>query len=353
MDLEINGNSGAATNGVHAEGGIDQVTLLRLNIHHVHFGVQLSPFILDYYGGQHRLWDQFAVVDSTIRTIIGGGGGYNLYVGAQRFALMGNVLTDSTGAEHILRTPNIVKAVISHNEMSNPAPAKHTVKLQAAVFDVSPTGFTEQIVMSDNKFTGGAGVDWTVTVGPENAQSNEKVRDLVVERNWFAPHPGQGVALMLWAQDVTVRNNIFNLTGTGGGTGMAVERRGVEPPPANVHAYNNTFYSNSTGGFRPIQFAEGSGMVAKNNLGYAPLSTSRSMVSGSAIIENNTSDAGILLSPGFLSLTPLAPLEFVLGAGSPAGNAGTAVPVFSDFFRLERPQGGAIDLGATRRALGF
>jgi hypothetical protein len=346
MDLEINGNSGTQTNGVQAEGGIDQVTLLRLNIHHVHFGVQLSPFILDYYGGQHRLWDQFAVVDSTIRTILGGGGGYNLYVGGQRFALMGNVLTDSTGSEHILRTPNIVKGVISHNDMSNPAPAKHTVKLQAAVFDVSPTGFTEQIVMSDNKFTGGAGVDWTVTVGPENAQSNEKVRDLIVERNWFAPHSSQRVALMLWAQDVTVRNNLFNLSGAVERNGVVVERRGVEPPPANVHAYNNTFYSGSVGGFSPIHFVTGAGMAAKNNLGYAPLSTSRSMVSGSATIENNTSNAGILLSPGFLSLTPVAPVEFVLGAGSPATDAGTAVPVFSDFFRHERRQGGAIDLGA-------
>jgi hypothetical protein len=219
------------------------------------------------------------------------------------------------------------------------------VKLQAHVFDVSPTGFSEEIVMSDNKFTGGPGADWTVTVGPENAQSNEKVKELVVERNWFAPHSGQGVALMLWAQDVTVRNNIFNLTGTGG-TGMTVERRGVEPAPANVHAYNNTFYSNSSGGFRPIQFAEGGGMIAKNNLGYAPLSSSRDMISGSAIIQSNTTDAGILVSPGFLDATPVAPVEFVLGAGSPAGNAGTAVPVFSDFFRLGRPQG-AIDLGAT------
>jgi hypothetical protein len=346
MDLEINGNSGSQTNGVQAEGGIDQVTLLRLNIHHVHFGVQLSPFILDYYGGQHRLWDQFAVVDSTIRTIVGGGGGYGLYVGAQRFTLMGNVLSDSSASEHILRTPNIVKAVISHNDMSLPAPAKHVVKLQAHVFDVSPTGFSEEIVMSDNKFTGGAGADWTVTLGPENAQSNEKVRQVIVERNWFAPHAGQGVALMLWTQEVTVRNNIFNLTGTGG-TGITVERRGVEPPPANVHVYNNTFYSGSSGGFRPIQFAEGGGMMAKNNLGYAPLSSSRDMISGSATAQNNTTDAGILVSPGFLDATPLAPVEFVLGAGSPAGNAGTAVPVFSDFFRLERPQGSASDLGAT------
>ena len=326
-DLEINGNSNAAAIGVHAEGGIDQVTLLRLNIHHVHFGVQLSPFILDYYGGQHRLWDQFAVVDSTIRTIVGGGGGYGLYVGAQRFTLMGNVLSDSSASEHILRTPNIVKAVISHNDMSNPAPAKHVVKLQAHVFNVSPTGFSEQIVMSDNKFTGGAGADWTVTVGPENAQKDEKVKELIVERNWFAPHSGQGVALMLWARDVTVRNNLFNLTGTGG-TGMLVEQRGIEPPPENVHAYNNTFVSNSLGGFRAIQFAEGSGMVAKNNLGYAPLSTSRSMVSGSAIIENNTSNAGILLSPGFLGLTPVVPLDFVLGAlqpGCQCGDGGAGV----------------------------
>jgi PKD repeat protein len=347
MDLEINGNGGSQTNGVQAEGGIDQVTLLRLNIHDVHFGVQMSPFILDFYGGQHRLWDQLAVVDSTIRTIIGGGGGYNLYVGAQRFALMGNLLGDSTGAEHILRTPNIVKAVISHNDMSNPAPAKHTVKLQAHVFDVSPTGFSEALVMSDNKFSGGAGVDWTVTVGPENAQSDEKVRDLVIERNWFAPHASQRIALILWAQDVTVRNNLFNLTGTLEQNGVVVERRGVEPPPANVHVYHNTFHSNSPGGFRPIGFVVGAGMEAKNNLGYAPLSTSREMISGAAIVENNTTDAGILVPPLFLAGTPVAPVDFVLGAGSPARNAGTALPVFSDFFRLERPQGSARDLGAT------
>ncbi|HWM43576.1 MAG TPA: hypothetical protein VNP36_14165, partial [Burkholderiales bacterium] len=347
MDLEINGNSGAATTGIHAEGGIDQVTLLRLNIHHVHNGVLLSPFILDHYGGQHRLWDQIAVVNSTIRNIIGGSGGYCLYLGAQRFALMGNVLTDATGAEHILRTPQVVKAVISHNDMSNPAAAKHVVKLQAAVFNVSPTGFTEQVVLSDNKFTAGAGADWNVTLGPQDEFEDEKVRDVIVERNWFAPHPGQRVALMVWAQDITVRNNLFNLTGAAERRGMLVERRGVEPAPANVHVYNNTFYSNSAGAFFPIQFAEGGGMVAKNNLGYAPLSTSRDMISGSAFIESNTTDAGILLSPGFLVLTPVAPVDFVLGALSSAINAGAAVPVFSDFSRHDRPQGGARDLGAT------
>jgi hypothetical protein len=127
---------------------------------------------------------------------------------------------------------------------------------------------------------------------------------------------------------------------------MIVEQRGIEPLPVNVHVYNNTFYSNSLGSFRPIQFVEGAGgMVAKNNLGYAPLSTSRDMVSGTATIQSNTTDAGILVSPGFLGATLVVPADFVLGAASSAINAGTAVPVFSDFFRRDRPQG-AIDLGA-------
>jgi hypothetical protein len=346
IDLEINGNSGAATQGIHAEGGIDQVTLLRLNIHHMHEGVLLAPDFLDLYGPQHRLWDQWALVDSTVRNAIGGGGGYILYFTGQRCALMGNVFSDSTLAEHVLRTPYVFKGVISHNDMNKPASGKHTVKLQQAVFNAAPTGFTEQVVLSDNKFSGGP-VGWTVTLGPMDSTSDQRVRDVIVERNWFAPDPGQDTALMVWAQDITVRNNLFNLTGAVGQNGMNVDRRGIEPPPANVQVYNNTFYSNSVGGFFPIRFVQGAGMVAKNNLGYAPLSIGPAMISGSAIIQNNTTNAGILLSPGFLGLTPLVPVEFVLGAASPASNAGTAVPVFSDFFRHDRPQGGAIDVGAT------
>jgi hypothetical protein len=261
---------------------------------------------------------------------------------------MGNVLSDSSAAEHVLRTPYIFKGVFSHNDMSKPAATKHVVKMQAASwFGAAPTVYTEQVVLSDNKFTSGDGGSWTVTFGPMNAESDERVKQVIVERNWFAPHPAQSQALTLWAQDVTVRNNVFNLTGTEGRTGMVVERRGIEPPPANVHVYNNTFYSNSSGSFSPIRFTVGLGMVAKNNLGYAPLSTSRAMISGSAITESNTTNAGILLSPGFLGLVPVAPVEFVLGVLSPASNAGAAVPVFSDFFRHDRPQGGAIDLGAT------
>jgi PKD repeat protein len=348
MDLEINGNSGAETNGINALAGIDQVTLLRMNIHHVHKGAQLAPNYLDSAGPSHRLWDQWAVVDSTVRNAIGGGGGYVLYYAGQRTAVMGNVLSDSSLAEHILRMPYIYKGVFSHNAMSKAAAAKHVVKMQAASwFGAAPTVYTEQVLFSDNKFTSGDAGGWTVALGPMDNQTDERVKQVILERNWFAPGPGQNVALTVFAQDVTVRNNIFNLTGAASGDGVIVEQRGIEPLPMNVHVYNNTFYRGSTGNFNPIQFFEGAGgMVAKNNLGYAPLSTSRDMVSGVAIIQNNTTDAGILVSPGFVSPTPVVPADFVLGAGSSAINAGTAVPVFSDFFRQDRLQGGAIDLGA-------
>jgi hypothetical protein len=245
--------------------------------------------------------------------------------------------------------PYVYKAVISHNDLSNPLPTKHVVKLHALLYGVSPTGYSEQVVLSDNKFTGGNGVDWPVAIGPQNAQLDERVRNVIVERNWFAPDPSQDVALILWAQDVTVRNNLFNLTGTAGQHGTVIERRGIEPAPANVHVYNNSFYSNSTGNFVPIQFNLGTGMVAKNNLGYAPLSTSRDMVAGTATIANNTPDAGILVSPGFLGLTPVLPADFALGALSSAINAGTTVPVFSDILRSNRPLNGAFDLGAYER----
>jgi len=120
-------------------------------------------------------------------------------------------------------------------------------------------------------------------------------------------------------------------------------------PPANVHVYNNTFYRISTGNFLPITFVLGAGMEAKNNLGYALLSTSRTMITGTAIIANNTTNAGILVSPGLLSLTPVVPADFALGAASSAIRAGVAVPAFSDILRRQRPMGGAVDRGAFER----
>ena len=66
--------------------------------------------------------------------------------------------------------------------------------------------------------------------------------------------------------------------------------------------------------------------------------------SASAVVSNNSSNAQLKTNPNFASGTPSAPADFVIQSGSYARNAGTAVPVLSDFFRASRPQG-TIDLG--------
>jgi len=349
MDLEIDGNSGRRTNGIRFSGGINNVLLLRLDIHHIHTGLIAAPSLLDYYNTHnnpgHSLWNGISIVDSNINTMIGGTGGNGLFIGAQRYAIMGTVMTDSTGAEHIHRTPYLYKAVIAHNDLSRPAPTKGVIKMHAARFAAAPSAQSEWIVVTGNKFTSGTGAPWTVNMGPQDGQSNELTRDVIVENNWFAPHASQQVPLLIFGQSVTVRNNIFNLTGAADQRGVVVDHWGIEPIASDVHVYNNTFYSGSSGRFRPVVFRMGQGHVARNNLGYAPNSTSRTMVSGSATIAGNTSNANILVSPKFAGATPTVPANFSLTAGSYAIGRGTAVPVRSDFFGKPRSTR-VFDLGA-------
>ena len=86
-DLELDGLSGASSVGVGAEGGINQVTLLRLNIHDIHVGIIFSSSTLDFWNSDgnlghsgHKMWDQLTVFDSTISRAIGGGAGYGTFL---------------------------------------------------------------------------------------------------------------------------------------------------------------------------------------------------------------------------------------------------------------------------------
>jgi len=66
--------------------------------------------------------------------------------------------------------------------------------------------------------------------------------------------------------------------------------------------------------------------------------------------SNNSSTAQVgATSPSFVSGTPSVPANFALNAGSYAINFGASVPVFSDYFRNSRPQGGGFDLGAAEQ----
>lgn len=220
------------------------------------------------------------------------------------------------------------------------------------------SGYTEQVVISDNKFIG-ASSPYLVVMGPQNAQKEERVRDVIVERNWF--QAGNNLtqrAVVIHSYETTVRNNICDMTS--GAPWVAcfeptlyVGTNSPARPPDNIWIYNNTAYRGNSGSeFSVVKIdTTSTNVTVQNNLAYAPFSTSTMMVKGtgggSLVQSNNSTDTQIKSTfPGWVSAAPAVPADFGLTAGSYANNTGTSVPVWSDFFRTSRPQNGVIDIGA-------
>ena len=364
MDLELDGMSKSASAGTGAPGGINQVTLLRLNIHDAGTGIAFSNYILDWWNSNgspgHTVFDQVAIVDSTISRAIGGNGNVGVLLTGKRLSMMGSVVDDSTFAEHVIRIFYLNKGVLSNNTLSKAPSTKHVIKLHGPTWiggstptGVLSSGYTEQVVLSDNKFVG-ASNPWTVAVGPQDSGSDERLRNIIIERNWFTAGAGTQTALLVWAVSTTVRNNICDMTGAQFHQCIEVARRGIEPSPNNVQVYNNTFYSGSAGDFIGTTIgASATNISVINNLGSAPSATGPVMLSGtgaSGLVQSNNI---LNNSPSalFVNATPSIPVDFNLKSlPNPARETGLAtIDVLSDFFLANRPKSGTTgvtDIGA-------
>jgi hypothetical protein len=115
---------------------------------------------------------------------------------------------------------------------------------------------------------------------------------------------------------VTVRNNIFNLTGNAS-TGVELSRRGNEGPHVDNRAYNNTCYSRDIGDDETcVRIHEDvSQSLAANNLLVAPNARRASVVldkNGANTLENNLT----VENPAFAVEPPTQPAHFALTSGS-------------------------------------
>lgn len=361
MDLNLDGSLNKASYGVSFWGGMKQVTFLRLTIHDVGNGIQASDALLTYFNSNrnpgHLEWDQIAIVDSNIYHMIGGYGSYGIFLSGQRFSLQGTIVDDTTGGEHVVRLPYVFKGVISNNTFSNPAIAKAVIKLHGPIWSIStnsPTGvasngYTEKVVISDNKLVA-TNNDWTVTVGPENAFTDERVRDVILERNWFKPGVGSQSHVIVMARDITIRNNLFDMTGGVSSSPIKITRWGSEPYPDNVSILNNTFYDASTRGeAQNVYIAPNiTNTTVINNLAFAPNVTSPVMIfnQGKELIQStNSTSAQMKTSPPFATSNPANPLDFLPPADSYGVNTGTTISVHSDLRRIKRGGSNAYDLG--------
>ena len=94
--------------------------------------------------------------------------------------------------------------------------------------------YTELIEISDNVFSGTSGAI-LVDTAPQNSVTDERLRNIVVEPNIFqgsSTHGGR--QLLVSAVNETVRDNVFNQSVAGGGQGIQVAKRGIEPVPQFV-----------------------------------------------------------------------------------------------------------------------
>jgi hypothetical protein len=378
MDIEIDGQ-GQNTNGVSAAGSINQVLLLRVNIHNTHNGMLFDVSLLDYYNGSQGgnrglpMWDQLAIVDSRVNTIYGGvgisqngaaAGYYGGYISASQFTFMGNNFDNVNGGEHVLRTPYVGRGVISHNYLARPDRSKHCLKLHAPSFGGTGTvggRYSEKIVVADNTFDGNTS-EQNVKLAPQNTNSDERIRNVIIERNYFLMGVSSSSALVVQGpvSVVSVRNNIVNASNSASLYPAMMEIIGDgQGVSSAIDFYNNTLYTTGSrfGGIALVgSGALISGINVKNNLAYAPAVATASFgnsSNGSNVVSaNNSTDSQVRgVSPGFISVPAasaksLIATDFKPAAGSYVVGVGAVLPVLTDFYSAHRAVGVAADIGA-------
>jgi hypothetical protein len=381
MDLEFDGLVSFA-NGLVGTGSIHRLTLLRLTMRNMQNGVQFSSDVLDTHNGVpvtagHTIWDQLALVDSTV-TAPATGISYGAFLSGDRVAVVGNAMDLPVAGAHVIRATYLGKAIISNNTLIKPsAGVNHAFKMHGpswrtlpSVITAQPTnvegngvgnGYTRWVVISDNKFADNA-TDFNVVLGPQNNSRDERVTDIVFERNWLTSGAGNQYGLVLSATETTVRNNIFDMSGGTSSANIAILafQDGIEPAPNQIRIFNNTGYlsgnNGGSDGFSLVNLrTSASNATVRNNLAYAPNAVAaipkllNDAGAAGTVASGNSSDAQVKNGPNPFSVgAPVSPSDFALGGASYAINSGVSVPVFSDFLVapiVPRPNG-AYDLGA-------
>ncbi len=385
MDLEFDGLSGSKAQGVVGGGGINQVLLLRMNIHNMNNGIQFAITALDYLNAHgsfgHEIWDQVSIVDSSISNATPGNAGYGIFLSASRFALLGTLVSDTRASPngHVMRSHYLNKAILSNNTLQLQPPNGHVLKLHGPSWctgtvsspcnyltDQPPTGiassgYTEYVAIGDNKFISGPGAAYTVALEPQNTHSDERLRNIIVERNWFVASGGTQIALFMDGSEFTLRNNICDMTGANSQAsvkrtcfGMVTPATDSTPPSNNIKIYNNTAFESDQGGANSTFSLATVGsattnLTVVNNLAYAPLAPKTAIIYGTPgaglITSNNSTEFQIKnTAPLFTTNTPMIPSDFKPTKGSYAIGSGAVVPIWSDFFQIAEPA--TRDIGA-------
>ena len=278
-----------------------------------------------------------------------------VYVGSSRLIILGNYFHDSP-TSHVLRIWSARKGLVSENLLKNAGPTRlalkmHSMDMTCLPFGTSPLCYTRQVVISSNEFNTSS--SYEVALGPQSSaaeQVNEFLIDVIFEKNLLFAGPNVQQSLHIAAQNVSVRNNIFDGSGSSQYYyAVIMPLEGITAiPTRDVWVYNNVVYNSnllSEFYFSWVRTGTVQNAVFRNNIASAPNTPAgggkQLIVNvGSSIVQSNNL---LTDTPGFVNTETL---NFHLTTGSVARDAGVAVPVFEDYDWNLRPQGGIWDVGA-------
>jgi len=327
MDLELVGPGSSSEEAGLVGSGLINNLALRLTVSQFDIGIA--------YGWNGA--DQHAnniIADCTLTNNVVN----NCYVGGRHIAILGNRM-EQAGISHVLRIWHMRQGIISHNILRDPGHDRLALKFHNEQELNLPD--SQHAVISDNILRGHV---YVVSIAPQWWGADERIKDVVFERNLVESLSDTQAGLLVQAQWAVVRNNVFD------GSGASEWYTGIEasapaiPGATNDQIYNNTIYRGDAGGeFTGISISSGAYEVTvRNNLASAPRTADAEMVNGAAVrlaVDHNL----LTDSPGFVD--PGAG-DFDLTGNSPAIDAGVFSPYIRDDFSGRRRGDTHPDLGA-------
>lgn len=207
---------------------------------------------------------------------------YAAYLGGDRIAVLGSRLARIADM-HVLRLWYARKAVVVGNELLDPSMFSgrglHALKLHAHAGG-SQGGdpiATDWVWVAENVLRGST---WPVTISPQNRALDERIGNVVFERNLVLPDEYSATLtnqmVEVVAHDVTIRGNVF--VGSDRSPDLlavAVEEYPLVPAPARVRVLENTFLQLAnrpvtTALLASLRGAHTEGVTLARNLVYAP-----------------------------------------------------------------------------------
>lgn len=172
---------------------------------------------------------------------------YCAYLGGERLAVLDNRFA-KVSQMHVLRLWYAKKAVVVGNELLDPSVhsglGRHALKLHAFAGDGSgaPAIPTEWVYVAENVLRGST---WPCAIAPQNQELDERIANVVFERNLLLPDVASSALtnqmVLVVARDVTLRENV--LVGSARSPdllGFAVQQYPRVPAPERVRIVGNT-----------------------------------------------------------------------------------------------------------------